>query len=86
MKWNRKIVTVIGLLSCALLGALIGELCKDSTKFSWLSFSRSFALENVTPDFSFFSFTFGFRIEMCVAQLLLMLVFFLGLYLSEKKK
>jgi len=70
------ILLIFFLLAAIIIGALVGELIKNVSFLSWLSFGGNFGFGNEGPLLSFdiFTFWFGFYMKINVLQIILITV------------
>ena len=67
------ILLIFFLLAAIIIGALVGELIKDVSFLSWLSFGDNFGFGSEGPliNFDIFTLWFGFRMKINVLQIIL---------------
>lgn len=73
MKLKKTLLMLFLLLAGVVLGAMVANLCQGVPVLSWLSFSRSIGISPEAPlvlNLSVIQFTFGFAMELSVAQIL----------------
>ena len=73
MKLKRTLLLIFFLLAGAVIGALLASVFAGVSGLSWLAFSRSVGISPASPlvlDLSVFQFSFGFSIDISVAQIL----------------
>ncbi len=74
---KKALLMSLFIIAAIVLGALIGGGCEGVEYLNWLSYSKDFSFQPGTIDIDVLSFTFGFSINVCVAQLILV---FVGLF------
>lgn len=73
MRIKRALLLIFLLVAGGVAGALLASLCADINGLSWLAFSRTIGFNTDAPlvlDLDVFKFTFGFSIQLSVAQVL----------------
>lgn len=72
MKMKNWLIMLFLVLSAVLLGALIGEGCRNIGFLSWLSYGKSIGIDVGSPliiNLSVVKFAFGFEMSINVAQI-----------------
>ena len=69
------------IVTAAVLGGLLGNLCEGVYGVSWLAYSKAIGLDATTLDLSVFDLTFGIHFQLNVAQIILLAV---ALFVSPK--
>lgn len=75
MKMKRTLLLLFLLLAGMIFGALLASACAGVQGLQWVAFSRSIGISPDAPlqlDLSVLRFSFGFAIEISVAQVLAM--------------
>jgi len=70
------------------VGALIASACAGVPALSWLAFSRTIGFNADAPlviDLDVFKFTFGFSLDVSVAQLIMVAVAIIGYNLVKNR-
>lgn len=73
MKLKQNFLLAFYLLAGIIAGALLASLCQNVSFLQWLSFSGSIGFNPNSPfilDLSIFSLTFGFSMNISVAQII----------------
>ena len=60
------------IITAAVLGGLLGNLCDGVYGLSWLAYSKAIGLDATTLNLSVFDLTFGIHVQMNVAQIILL--------------
>jgi len=79
-KWMTAFVMCCG----AVVGSLVGELCRGVSFLSWLGLSREFGLSLAEPlylDLLIFKLRFGFSFTLSISTIIFI---FIGLFLYRK--
>lgn len=86
MKLKQNFLFAFYLLAGIILGGMLASLCEHINFLKWLAYSASIGFNPKSPfvlDLSVFSLTFGFSIEISVAQII---TIGLALFLYNKTK
>ena len=88
MRMKRALLLLFLLLAGVVLGALLASACADVDWLSWMAFSRQIGFNPESPlvlDLSVLRFSFGFAVDISVAQILAMAAA-IALYTVLRKK
>ena len=69
---KNKPVLLFMIITAAVLGGLLGNLCDGVYGLSWLAYSKAIGLDATTLNLSVFDLTFGIHVQMNVAQIILL--------------
>ncbi|MCI5815478.1 DUF4321 domain-containing protein [Ruminococcus sp.] len=69
---KNKLVLLFMIITAAVLGGLLGNLCDGVYGLSWLAYSKAIGLDATTLNLSVFDLTFGIHVQMNVAQIILL--------------
>ena len=69
---ENKLVLLCMIITAAVLGGLLGNLCDGVYGLSWLAYSKAIGLDATTLNLSVFDLTFGIHVQMNVAQIILL--------------
>ena len=69
---KNKLVLLFMIITAAVLGGLLGNLCDGEYGLSWLAYSKAIGLDATTLNLSVFDLTFGIHVQMNVAQIILL--------------
>ena len=69
---KNKLVLLFMIITAAVLGGLLGNLCDGVYGLSWLAYSKAIGLDATTLNLSVFDLTFGIHAQMNVAQIILL--------------
>lgn len=69
---KNKLVLLFMIITAAVLGGLLGNLCDGVYGLSWLAHSKAIGLDATTLNLSVFDLTFGIHVQMNVAQIILL--------------
>ena len=69
---KNKLVLLFMIITAAVLGGLLGNLCDGVYGLSWLAYSKAVGLDATTLNLSVFDLTFGIHVQMNVAQIILL--------------
>ena len=69
---KNKLVLLFMIITAAVLGGLLGNLCDGVYGLSWLAYSKAIGLDATTLNLSVFDLTFGIHVQMNVAQMILL--------------
>ncbi len=78
---KNKLVLLFMIVTAAVLGGLLGNLCEGIYGVSWLAYSKAIGLDATTLNLSVFDLTFGIHFQLNVAQIILLAV---ALFVSPK--
>lgn len=67
---KKALLMSLFIIAAIILGGLIGGACAGINALSWLSYSKNFAFQPGTFDIDILSVTFGFSLNVNVAQLI----------------
>ncbi len=76
---KRTLLMIAMLLAAVFLGSLIGEMAAGVDAIAWLGKSYSVGVSTFDLNLKIMVFTLGFQMNICIAQVLLVLVV-LGVY------
>lgn len=88
MKLKRTLLLVFFLMGGAVLGALLATALADVSWLGWLAFSRSIGISPEAPfvlDLSVIRFSFGFQMQLSVAQILMIGLSIIGYNMAAKR-
>ena len=69
---TNQLVLLFMIITAAVLGGLLGNLCDGVYGLSWLAYSKAIGLDATTLNLSVFDLTFGIHVQMNVAQIILL--------------
>ena len=69
---KNKLVLLFMIITAAVLGGLLGNLCDGVYGLSWLAYSKAIGLDATTLNLSVFDLTFGIHVQMNVALIILL--------------
>ncbi len=71
VKEKNWVILTVFLLAGIVIGGLLGELTKDVSFLSWLSYGKDFGLSNpITLDLGVIALTFGLMIKINIASII----------------
>lgn len=67
--FKKTIAFIFFLLAGAILGSFISYICQGKGALDWLAWGKSVGIESVTIDLMILKLTFGFVIDVTIAQI-----------------